>query len=229
MKEIKLEQFSGPLDLLLQLIEAEELNISDIALSKVTEQYFEYLNKLEENRPEELADFLVIATKLVYMKSRQLLPMLAPEEEEGPSLAEQLKLYKRYLEASKDISKLWQKDKAAYGRIEPPVKPEGFVLPANARETDLRDSLYLLLRRLKPVNPLPRVSIDRAITVKQKIESIFNLLKNRKKINFTELLSEAESKTDVIISFLAILELVKAGSAAVKQDKTFSNLEILKI
>lgn len=229
MKEIKLEQFSGPLDLLLQLIEEQELDISQIALSQVTEQYFHYLDKLEENRSEELADFLVIATKLVYLKSRQLLPQLAPEEEEGPSLADQLKMYKRYLEASKEVNSRWMQGKAAYGRMEPPVKPEGFILPVNARGQDLRESFVSLLKRLKPINPLPKVSIDRAITVKQKIETIFEMLKSRKTMNFSELLAGAESKTDVIISFLAVLELVKVGSAAVKQTGVYGNLEISKI
>lgn len=229
MKEIKLEQFSGPLDLLLALIEQEKLNIGEIALSKVTEQYFEYLNKLEEHRPEELADFLVIATKLVYLKSRNLLPQLSIEEDDGPSLADQLKMYKRYIEASRDIQKLWDKNFVAYGRIEPPIKVEGFVLPANAGTEDLYSFITSLLKRLKPLCPLPRVNIDRAISVKEKIANIFNLLKTRKKLSFIQLLSESENKTEVIISFLAILELIKSGDASVSQKNTFSDLEIYKI
>src|SRR3989338_6596602 len=118
-KEIKLEKFQGPLDLLLQLIEQDELNITEISLSNVTEQFFDYLNKLEESRSEELADFLVIATKLVYLKSKHLLPYLYPEADEGPSLAEQLKLYKRYADASKEIGRLWEQGSIASGRIEP--------------------------------------------------------------------------------------------------------------
>lgn len=229
MQEIKLEQFSGPLDLLLALIEQEKLNINDIALSKVTEQYFDYLNKLEERRPEELADFLVIATKLVYMKSKNLLPQISPDEDDGPSLAEQLKMYKRYIEASRDMNRMWNKNSIGYGRMEPPVKPEGFVLPVNAKSGDLKDSFISLLKRLKPVNPLPKVSIDRAISVKQKIDFIFNLLKQHKKLSFSTILAEAENKTDVIVSFLAILELVKFGNAAVRQTKTYADLEISKI
>jgi segregation and condensation protein A len=229
MKEIKLEQFSGPLDLLLALIEQEKLNIGEIALSKVTEQYFEYLNKLEEHRPEELADFLVIATKLVYLKSRNLLPQLSLEEEDGPSLADQLKMYKRYIEASRDIQKMWDKNLVAYGRVEPPVKAEGFVLPANAEVGDLYSFFTGLLKRLKPLCPLPKVSIDRAISIKEKIASIFDLLKTRKKLSFIQLLSESENRTEVIVSFLAILELIKSGSASVNQKNTFSDLEIYKI
>lgn len=229
MREIKLEQFSGPLDLLLALIEQEELNINDIALSKVTEQYFDYLNKLEEHRPEELADFLVIATKLVYMKSKNLLPQLMADEDDGPSLAEQLKMYKRYIEASRDIYGMWQDDTAGYGRLEPPVKAEGFVLPVNAKANDLHQSFVSLLKRLKPINPLPKVNIDRAISVKQKIDSIFNLLKLHKKIHFSTILAEAGNKTEVIVSLLAILELVKSGDAAIHQLNSFADLEIHKI
>ncbi|MCX6781944.1 MAG: segregation/condensation protein A [Candidatus Magasanikbacteria bacterium] len=229
MKEIKLEQFSGPLDLLIALIDQEKLNINDIALSKVTGQYFDYLNKLEERRPEELADFLVIATKLVYMKSKNLLPQISPDEDYGPSLAEQLKMYKRYIEASRDVNRMWNKSILGYGRVEPPVKPEGFVLPLNAKNSDLKDSFISLLKRLKPINPLPKVSIDRAISVKQKIDLIYNLLKRYKKISFATILAEAENKTEVIVSFLAILELIKFGNAAVRQTKTFADLEISKI
>lgn len=229
MKEIKLEQFSGPLDLLLALIEQEKLNINEIALSKVTEQYFEYLNKLEEHRPEELADFLVIATKLVYMKSKNLLPQLMTDEDDGPSLAEQLKMYKRYIEASRDVYAMWQENVLGYPRLEPPVKAEGFVLPVNARADDLRQSFVSLLKRLKPVNPLPKVNIDRAISVKQKIDSIFNLLKQHRKINFSTILSESGNKTEVIVSLLAILELVKSGDASIHQLNSFSDLEIQKI
>ncbi len=229
MREIKLEQFSGPLDLLLALIEQEKLNINDIALSKVTEQYFAYLNKLEERRPEELADFLVIATKLVYMKSKNLLPQISPEEDDGPSLADQLKMYKRYIEASRDVDRLWNKNVVGYGRLESPVKAEGFVLPVNAKGDDLKQAFVNLLKRLKPINPLPKISIDRAISVKQKIDSIFDLLKRHKKLNFSTILAGAENKTEVIISFLAILELVKFGNAAVYQNKTFADLEISKI
>src|SRR3989339_1639297 len=104
--KLKLDNFEGPLDLLLQLIEQEDLNITDIALSKITEQFFVHLDKMGKNRSEELADFLVIAAKLIFLKSKNLLPYLNPEEDEGESLADQLKMYKRYVEASKNIDEL---------------------------------------------------------------------------------------------------------------------------
>src|SRR3989338_2895506 len=117
--DLKLEKFEGPLDLLLQLVDQEKLSITEIALSKITEQFFSYLDTLEKNRPEELADFLVVAARLIFLKSHNLLQYVNPQEEDaGPALADQLKLYKQYVKASKTINILWQAGKMAYGRIE---------------------------------------------------------------------------------------------------------------
>ena len=188
--ELKLEKFEGPLDLLLQLVDQEKLSISEIALAKVTEQFFSYLDRLEKNRPEELADFLVVAARLIYLKSHSLLQYAYPEEEDsGPGLADQLKLYKQYVEASKQVNSLWEAGKIAYGRIEPPVKSKEFVLPTNAGAGNLHDSMVLLLSRLKPVDPLPKTTIDHSISIKQKIDSIRHLLQSGKEFSFKNLLS----------------------------------------
>lgn len=228
-QEVKLEQFTGPLDLLLQLIEQDQLNITEISLTRVTEQFFAYLDTLGASRPDELADFLVIATKLVYLKSKQLLPALQPEVGEGPSLADQLKMYARYREASKFIEELWNRGTVAYGRIEPRIVSTEFVLPNNAVAGELTKAMVWLLNRLKPVNPLPEVSIDRTISVRQKVESIFNSLKQLGKLTFSKLLGRAENRTDLIVSFLALLELVKHGRVSIEQSDSFSEMEIKKI
>lgn len=229
MKELKLEKFEGPLDLLLQLIDQEKMDISEIALSKITEQFFSYLDKLEKNRPEELVDFLVIAAKLIYLKSHSLLQYAYPEEDDsGPGLADQLKLYKQYVEASKTINSFWEAGKIAYGRIEPPTQAKEFVLPANAGKNNLHDAMAALLNRLKPLEPLPKVTIDHSISIKQKIDAIRNLLKSGQELSFKDLLSSAQNKTEVIVSFLAILELVKLRSARVSQVNSFEDLLIVK-
>ena len=227
--ELKLEKFEGPLDLLLQLVDQEKLSITEIALSKVTEQFFSYLDKLEKNRPEELADFLVVAARLIYLKSHSLLQYAYPEEEDnGPGLADQLKLYKQYVEASKTVNDLWEANKIAYGRIEPPIKSKEFVLPINAATNNLYNSMIFLLNRLKPLEPLPNVSIDHSISIKQKIDSIRNLLKSGKEFSFKNLLSSAQNRTEVIVSFLAILELVKQQSIHFKQVNAFEDLIVSK-
>lgn len=224
---IQLEKFQGPLDLLLQLIESEELPLSEIALSEVTDQFVQYLHSLEEENPTELADFLVVATKLLYLKSRLLLPYLyPPDEEDGPTLAEQLKLYKQYVEASKQIIVLWNRGEMAYGRLEPPVKMEGFFLPSNAGSTNLEKTLRQLLKRLKPLDPLPQVAIDRTLSVKQRIENIYTALRELKKLTFRSLLDESSSRSEVIVTFLAILELVKTQRVHIDQKICFEEVEV---
>jgi len=224
--EIKLEKFQGPLDLLLQLIELEKLNITEVSLSQITEQFLIFLDKLEKDRSEELSDFLVIATKLVYLKSKTLLPYLYPEEDEGPSLADQLKMYQQYVLASKKINIFWNQNRISYGRVEPPIKNTEFFLPLNSQADDLYKTMQKLVSRLRPLNPLPKITIDRAVSVKQKVDSIWQALKKHKKINFKDLLNSAESKTEVIVSFLALLELMRDQKAFINQDNTFGNMEV---
>ena len=100
----KLEKFEGPLDLLLQLIESADLDITEVALSKVADQFMEYLEQVEEKNSEEMADFLVVASRLLLIKSRILMPALhLDEDDEVIGLEEQLKIYREYYEASKKI------------------------------------------------------------------------------------------------------------------------------
>lgn len=226
---VTLEQFQGPLDLLLSLIEEEKMVITDISISHVTEQFFQYLTTLEEKNPEELADFLVVASRLVFLKSKNLLPYLLPKEDEGPSLADQLKLYKRYADASKSVLALWERGRVAYGRVEPPTPVEGFLMPLNATGEHLKNSFLVLLKRLKPLAALPQVSIDRTISVKQKIESIFKTLQDFKNINFGDVIKGATSRTEVIVSFLAILELVKQERVAANQADAFGDLVLTRV
>ncbi|MSU74920.1 MAG: segregation/condensation protein A [Candidatus Magasanikbacteria bacterium] len=228
--ELKLEKFQGPLELLLELIEEEKLNITEVALGQVTEQYFKHLDTLGGERSELLADFLVIATKLVYLKSKQLLPYLYPEEDEGPSLADQLKLYKRYADASKLVENLWNEGNVSYGRVEPPpARSPEMVVPVNAHPHDLHASFVFLLKRLKPIAPLPEVRIDHTFSVKQKVESIFNFLKQWTHLSFKKLLGQSENKTEVIVSFLALLELVKQEKITIKQSDAFGDMEIRRV
>lgn len=225
---ITLEKFEGPLDLLLELIEKEKLPITEIALSEVTEQFLFYLNSFEEKQPEVLADFLVIASKLIYLKSKILLPYIYPSnDEEEQSLAEQLKLYKQYVEASKVILRLWERGYIAYPHIEEklPIISK-FNGPVNVTLENLRISFEQLLKRLKPIEPLPRISIDRSISVKQKIIFLYESLQKLKQFSFFEISEKAQTRTEIIISFLAILELVKDQKVAIKQSNSFDELII---
>lgn len=221
--------FEGPLDLLLSLIDEEKLTISEVAISKVTEQYLNYLDKIEEKKPEDLADFLVVATRLLFMKSRLLLPQFGVEEDEGPSLEDQLRLYKAFVEASKKLNKSWLGNTRAVFRVEPARQPEGFLPPVNLSFAHLRESMDKLLYRLTPPKPLPRTHIDKSVSIKEKIDSIRKLLNSSKQASFSSLLSDSKNKTEVIVSFLALLELVKQRSVGLKQSGNFKDILIKKV
>jgi len=228
MQEIKIEKFQGPLDLLLQLIDQEELEITEISLSEITEHFLEELEKIEQESEQDLADFLVIATKLVYLKSRQLLPYLYEEEEEE-DLTDQLKMYKKFVDASVYIEKLWQNEKKSYGRTEPLKKQKEFVIPTNALGDNLHKSFTDLLKRLKPVNPLPTAKIDHSVSVRDVINHLKTTLKKIKKFKFSELFKNSKNKTEVIISFLAVLDMVKAGEVYMTQNQAFGDFEIKRV
>lgn len=227
---VTLEKFNGPLDLLLELIEAEKMAITEVSLSAVTEQFFNYLQGLEETNPEELADFLVVASRLVYLKSRQLLPYVyPPEEDEGALLAEQLKLYKKYADASRYVETRWNEGGVAYGRLEPARPATDFILPLNGQINDLHHAFTLLLTRLKPLVVLPKVSIDHTVSVKERVAAIYDLFKRVKKLSFKDVLGTAANRTELIVSFLAILELVKEQKVSVTQSAAFADMTLDKV
>ncbi len=227
--EFKLEQFSGPLDLLLSLIDDKKLNISELSLSEVTEQFLGHLNKIDDKKPEDLADFLVVATRLLFIKSNRLLPQFALEEEEGPSLEDQLRVYRAFVEASKKLNKLWLNPNRSVFRSEPPRKVEDFVVPENFSNDNLRESFALLLKKIEPPQPLPRTHIDKNVSVKETIERIRKILKSSKNTSFSSVLQDSKNRTEVIIGFLALLELVKDGAVALRQTNNFKDILINKV
>lgn len=223
--EFKVGQFSGPLDLLLNLIEEQELDINDIALSQVTEQYLRYLDSMETKKPEELADFLVMAARLLLLKSKKLLPVFE-EEEEGPSLAEQLRLYQLFAAAAKRLNKRWADKFKSSFRFEPPRRPAEFAPPKNFTLENLHESMVKLLQRIKPLEPLPQARIDRTISLKEKIAEIRQLLTANGSASFSQALRHSQNKTEIIIGFLALLELVKQRSVTLKQRGAFNEILI---
>lgn len=229
MKNFQLEQFSGPLDLLLSLIDEEKMDISEISLSTVTEQYLNYLNQIENRKPEELADFLLIAARLLLLKSKKLLPQLDSEEEEGgSSLEEQLRLYKVFVEASRKIHQAWQENQRAVFRIEPLRRPEKFIPPGNLALEAMKESLVKLLQRIQPLKPLLQAHIDKTVSLEEKINQIRALLSGGA-VNFSAVLRDSQNRTEVIIGFLALLELVKQKAVFLKQKQSFNDIVIEKI
>lgn len=228
MTLITLDQFSGPFSLLISLIDDEKLSISDLSLSQVTEQYLAYLDGLEEKKAEELSDFLVVASRLLLLKARLLLPQLMPDEEEGPDLAEQLRLYKMFVKASRHIDKLWLAQATSYGRVEALRKATEFVVPKNVTSKNLLESMWHLIKRIRPPKPMPEMSIDKTVSLRETITKFKNLFKKLNALTFDECLSEKGNKTEILVSFLAILELVKQNIVSLRQSSNFDTIHIQK-
>ena len=227
--EFKLQQFNGPLDLLLSLIDDKELNISELALSEVTEQFLGHLESIENKKPEELADFLVVATRLLFIKSNRLLPQFAVvEEEDGPRLEDQLRVYRAFVKASKKLNKQWLDNKRSIFRSEPARLPTEFIPPDNFSNDNLRLSFDNLLKKIQPPKPLPRTQIDKTISVKETIDRIRQILKKNKNTSFSSVLQGSKNRTEVIFGFLALLELVKGGTVALKQGGNFEDINITR-
>lgn len=226
--------YQGPLDLLLQLIESAELDITSLALAQVTEQYLQHLATLQDLPPDEISAFLVIAAKLIQIKSEALLPQQSShtEEEEdlGNELARQLIAYKRYKEIADVLSERknlgyqsFIRLSPAYVEIKENLDLEGFgvkelfQLASTIFQKDIeRQSISTVVERPK-------------ITIKDKINQISEKFKVSEELTFEDLLGEAYSRLDVVISFLALLELVKGSYIKVVQDGIFNQIKMIRI
>lgn len=229
MYEIKTEKFNGPLDLLLKLIEKQKLEITEIALSQVTDQYIQYLEGMENKQADELADFLVVAARLLLLKSKALLPYLE-QEEELDDLEKQLKMYKEFIDASKKIQDLIGQKRFTFSRQKPIARKEiEFSPPNDLKVQNLKESLLIILRRLDPLVKLPRQMMEKTVSLQQTIFDIQKYLKTKGKMGFNQIMTDSKNKTEVIINFLAILELVKQKHLRLKQTKNFEDIIIEKL
>ena len=222
----KLEQFEGPLDLLLRMIEEEKMDVTQVALSKVTDQFIQYLTGIEEKQPEELADFLVVASKLLLIKSRVLLPQIALEED-GSDLEKQLRIYKEYLEASKILHKIILKKPFEYIREDyPPLGEKVFVPPHNFGVDKVHQMFLEIIKGIEPYVKLAEETMHKIVSAREKYQYIQNLIFNKASLKFRELLEDAQSKSEVIATFLAVLEMVKQRHVVVKQGELFDEIMI---
>lgn len=231
---IKLEKFEGPLGLLLQLIEKEEMDITQISLAKIADQYIEYIKSCSAIKPEELADFLVVAAKLLLIKSRALLPFLKGEaEQEIEEFEHQLKMYKEFLEAAKKIEALIGKKRFSFARE---FNRKAFLAsahifspPKNLSAAELSAVFSEIIRDIKPAEILEEKNLEQIVNIEDKILAIQEILLEKIKISFSHVLASAKNKTEIIVSFLALLELIKQRDVMVSQGDLFGEIEINKI
>ncbi len=231
MQEFHLEQFQGPLDILLSLIESKKLDITKIALAEVTKQYLEILESKEDSMPlEELADFLLVASRLLLLKSRVLLPFFSLEDEEEVHLEKELRMYKLYIDATKEVEKIWKCDSRSFARMRKIEKGSVvFSPPVGCTPTVLQKTFERFLKTLEPFRTLPEKIYNRVVSLPDKIEAMRNLLRIQKKIFFHVLFEENTHPSHIVISFLAILQLLKEGHIMTRQKGYCMDIEIIRV
>jgi len=222
--------YEGPLDLLLNLIERAELDITTVSLSMVTDQYLAYIHSLEQARADEISAFLVIAAKLLQIKSEALLPRPpvheAGEENVGEDLVRQLKLYKRYKEIGGWLMERQEQGLKTYLRIAPPPKVEPKLDLSNLTLTALVAAAESAFAKQKDKEPLASVIAAPKITIREKIDLISKTLKEIQRTSFRGLLGDKPTRLEIVVTFLALLELIKRYRVEARQDCLFSDIEI---
>jgi segregation and condensation protein A len=228
--QFKLNDFEGPLELLLTLINNSKMNINEISLAEITDEYLEYIDDNENLSIDEIADFLVIAAKLLYIKSKLILPeaMSFIDDEDSADLEKQLKIYKEYYEARRVIKKIINQENFTYSRTSPLIKIKAkFRPPKNLKANDLKISFEKVLNSVKPINEKPdKKTIDKTINIREKINYIKSIINKNSDINFSTLIKNRENKTEIIVVFLAMLELIKQKDIRVSQSSMFEKMTI---
>jgi segregation and condensation protein A len=237
MYAVRVGQFEGPLDLLLGLIEKKKLSINDVSLSEIADQYLEYLKKMENFPLDEVIVFIVVASTLMLIKSHSLMPSLELSEEEEKSieeLEERLKIYRRIKELSVNIKELFGKN-PIFGREGFKGAELGFLEPKGLSKGVLHKLLKEITENLPSKKVLPEAEVKKMIRLEDKVKDLVQKVQLRLELSFAEFsVSKTNSgemrdkKLEIIVSFLAMLELIKQGMIIVNQVNLFDNIKIRK-
>lgn len=233
---VKLDGFEGPLNLLLELIEKEEMDIYDIQIAQITDRYLEYVNLMEQLDLDVAAEFLVMAARLLYIKSQSILPQIVPSTEQPignqEQLVQELLEYKHFKEAAQILDIYAERRTSIYNR--------SATLHADldgTRTYEIKATLFDLLTAFKNINDRieqfePEEDYEtfeeEIFTVEDKITLIESQLENTGQLLFDNLFLLSSSKIDVIVTFLAVLELIRIGKIVTVQTGLFESIYIVK-
>jgi segregation and condensation protein A len=227
--KVKTEIFEGPLDLLLSLIEKKKLFINDIALSKVTDDFIVYIQNFERLPMADSAQFILIASTLLLIKSKSLLPSLTltPEEEEGiEDLETRLKIYQRIKEASLNIKELFGKEIIFSQSQSRPVEPI-FSPDESMNLLSLAKAIKDIINSLPKKENIPKAVVRKVISLEEMIDNLTKRITHGLRMKFSDISKEHRGeKVNVIVSFLAMLELVKQGVIHVSQEDNFGDINM---
>jgi len=226
MFQIKAEQFEGPLAVLLELIEKNKLDITQLSLAKVTDDYLAYLERTEGIDLANLSEFLLIASQLILIKSKALLPLfklVEEEEEEIEDLQQRLREYQKFKKAAEWLGQRWEKEEMSFSRPESNFKRSEFVLP-NIKKQELRKIFTKIIAEIPTKEALKEEVLEKKASLEEKIVQIKRFLKENIEISFQRTVQGAQGKTEIIMTFLAVLELAKRRVVLVRQQYSFGEI-----
>lgn len=233
--KVKLDVFEGPLDLLLYLIKRDEVDIYDISIERITKQYLSYLEAFQVLNIELAGEFIVMAANLLYIKSRTLLPkdQQAPEddaEEDDPrwELIRQLIEYKKFKEAATRLRDQAALQENLFPRMPatPDLPPAENLLVEEVGIFDLIHAFQKILKRLESKKEDLREIFEENFTVSEKIDYLLRVTSSGTSMRFDELFADAASRTEIVVTFLAMLELIRLKQLRIRQDVEFGEIWI---
>jgi segregation and condensation protein A len=236
MLELKVDGFSGPLDLLLDLIEREQLDITALSLAQVADQYWQHVESQQDLEPDALAEFILIGSKLLYIKSCALLPSAAPPKEElrrdeGDAAAELTRMveeYRRFRDAAEILSDLEEKGRRTYTRLAP---GSDIPLPPGLQGVTVDTLMQAVREALARTPPEPEEAVleIEPVTVDEKIgELSLTLERAQGRLAFRPLLAACQTRTEIVVLFLAVLEMIKAGRLWAEQRRPFGDITLVE-
>jgi segregation and condensation protein A len=234
--KVKLEVFEGPLDLLLYLIKRDEIDIYDISIERITRQYLEYLQAFKELKIDIAGEFVVMAANLIYLKSRSLLPLdqQPPEEdaeEDDPrwDLIRQLIEYKKFKEAAAQLHDRALEQERIFTRDGGRAAISGAPLPLHEVGIfQLIHAFQEVIKRVEAQEDLQEIFGER-FSVSDKIEKILERVSDGAPVRFSELFGQIVSRVEIVVTFLALLELIRLNQVRAMQRKMFDEIEIAAI
>lgn len=232
---IHLDDFEGPFEVLLYLIKSQEIDIFDIPIAKITDQYLSFMELMREERLDVAGDYLVMAATLIQIKSKMILPIEMDDDEEEIDdedprleLVEKLIAYRRYKDISTRLSEMEEERANWFMRN---AKPDLSDAPDDAEEEYIEVSLYDLVKAFKGVmrflgDDKPHEVELEGVSVDEKVDYILAQLDTHESLSWEEIFSECRHRVELVCCFLAILELCRMGSVSAHQHKTFGDIRL---
>ncbi len=225
---IKTEQFEGPLELLIDLVEKRKLLINDISLAEVTDEYMARVSEMQEKSLPNTAQFIMLAATLLLIKSKSLLPILELTEEDETNieeLEERLKRYQIYRNVADDLHSIFG-ETMQFESLFVPKRDPVFTPDSLCTVETLNDTLGQLLQNLPKITKKPSVKVRPTITIEEMIDRLRNKIAQQMSTRFSDIQKQEPAHKNVIVGFLAILELVKQGDVLVAQHTRFADIEV---